>query len=116
MRDRGEWLTGRDLVAFGIGALVTLVASRLAPPAAGRAIGQMRTLTGTDPFEALAQDHRKALALFERIEATEPSATARRAMMLFQLKRMLTAHALAEEDVVYPMLRDDAHRNEEATR
>jgi hemerythrin superfamily protein len=34
--------------------------------------------------------------------------------MLFQAKRMLTAHALAEEDIIYPMLHDDAHRAEQA--
>jgi hemerythrin superfamily protein len=36
--------------------------------------------------------------------------------LLLQLKRMLTAHALAEEDIVYPMLHDDAHRTEQAKK
>jgi hemerythrin superfamily protein len=54
--------------------------------------------------------------LFEAIEATDNSATMRRAAMLFQLKRMVTAHALAEEDIIYPMLRDDAHRKEQALK
>jgi hypothetical protein len=40
---------------------------------------------------------REALVLFDRIEATENSAITRRAAAPFQLKRMLTAHALAEE-------------------
>ena len=71
-------------------------------------------MAGTDPFDALAQDHRKLLSLFEQIEATDNSATVRRAAMLFQAKRMLTAHALAEEDIIYPMLHDDAHRAEQA--
>jgi hemerythrin superfamily protein len=111
-----EWITGRDLAAFGVGALLMLVASRMAPPVAGRAVGKMRAMAGTDPFDALAQDHRKVMALFDTIEATDETATVRRAAMLLQLKRMLTAHALAEEDVVYPMLRDDAGRSEEANR
>ena len=93
-----------------------LTASRIAPPFAGRAIGSLRSMAGTDPFDALAQDHRKVLALFEQIEATDKSATMRRSAMLFQVKRMLTAHALAEEDIVYPMLHDDAHRAEEARK
>jgi hemerythrin superfamily protein len=89
-----------------------LLASRVAPPFAARAIGSMRALAGTDPFEALAQDHRDALALFDRIEATDDSAITRRSAMLFQLKRMLTAHALAEEDIIYPMLHR-THRREQ---
>jgi hemerythrin superfamily protein len=73
-------------------------------------------MAGTDPFDALAQDHRKVLALLDRLAETDNAATMRRAAMLFQVKRMLTAHALAEEDIVYPMLHDDAHRAEEARK
>jgi hemerythrin superfamily protein len=93
-----------------------LTASRIAPPFAGRAIGSLRSMAGTDPFDALAQDHRKVLALLDRLAETDNAATMRRAAMLFQVKRMLTAHALAEEDIVYPMLHDDAHRAEEARK
>ena len=110
------WLSARTAISFGAGALLMLTASRIAPPFAGRAIGSLRSMAGTDPFEALAQDHRKVLALLEQIEATDKSATMRRGAMLFQVKRMLTAHALAEEDIVYPMLHDDAHRAEEAKK
>ena len=111
-----EWPQTRDMMIFGAGMLLSLAASRVAPPFAGRAIGSMRAMAGTDPFDALAQDHQKALAMFEAIEATDNTATMRRAAMLFQLKRMLTAHALAEEDIIYPMLRDDAHREEMASQ
>jgi hemerythrin superfamily protein len=113
---RNQWVSGRDLAAFGIGALVMLFAGRLGSPVAGRALGSMRAMAGTDPFDALAEDHRKVLALIDTMESTDPSARARRMAMLFQLKRMLAAHALAEEDVIYPMLRDDAQRNEMASR
>ncbi len=109
-----EWFSTRNVLSFGAGALLTLAATRIAPPFAGQAIGSMRAMAGTGPFDALAQDHRKLLALFEQIEATDNSATARRAAMLFQAKRMLTAHALAEEDIIYPMLHDDAQRKEQA--
>jgi len=112
-----NWNIGaRDMMIFGAGALLGLATGRVAPPFAGRAIGSIRAMTGTDPFDALAQDHRKVLALFDAIEATDNSATMRRAAMLFQLKRMLTAHALAEEDIIYPMIRDDAHRPEQAVK
>src|SRR6266566_3275413 len=111
-----EWPQTRDMMIFGAGMLLSLAASRVAPPVAGRAIGSIRAMAGTDPFDALAQDHQKVLALFDRIEATDDIAIARRNSMLQQLKRMLTAHALAEEDIVYPMLHDDAHRREQATK
>ena len=111
-----EWGSARKLLFFGAGALVMMAAGRMAAPVAGRAIGSMRAMAGGDPFDALAQDHQKVLALFDAIEETDESATGRRTAMLFQLKRMVTAHALAEEDIIYPMLRDDARRREQATR
>jgi hemerythrin superfamily protein len=111
-----EGISMRDAAIFGAGALLAVAATRIAPPFAGRAIGSMRAMAGTDPFDALAQDHRKVLALFDRIEATDDSAIARRNAMLLQLKRMLTAHALAEEDIVYPMLHDDAERRDQAKK
>lgn len=114
--DWSELFTMRDALLFGSGAILMLMASRVAPPFAGRAIGSLRAMAGSDPFDALAQDHTKLLALFDRIEATDNSAIARRNALLVQLKRMLTAHALAEEDIVYPMLCDDAHRRDRANK
>ncbi|HTV90894.1 MAG TPA: hemerythrin domain-containing protein [Stellaceae bacterium] len=111
-----QWISPRDAMAFGAGALLALAASRIAPPVAGRAVGSLRAMAGTDPFAALAQDHKKVLALFAAIEETDEASVARRAAMLFQVKRMLTAHALAEEDIVYPMLHDDAQRRDEAKK
>lgn len=111
-----QWISPRDALAFGAGALLAVAASRVAPPMAGRAIGSLRAMAGTDPFEALARDHEKVLALFAAIETTDETAVARRAAMLLQVKRMLTAHALAEEDIVYPMLHDDAQRHEQAKK
>jgi hemerythrin superfamily protein len=115
-RSSNDWFSGREMLIFGAGAMLMLIASRMAPPVAGRAIGSIRAMTGTDPFDALAQDHQKVLALFDRIEATDDGMSLRRNAMLLQLKRMLTAHALAEEDIVYPMLHDDAHRRDEAKK
>jgi hemerythrin superfamily protein len=109
-----ERVTSGHLVAFLLGAFLAFIASRIAPPMAGRALGSVRAMAGTDPFAALAQDHRKLLALFERIEASGSSTV--RSALLLQLKRMLSAHALAEENIVYPMLREDAGHHEEATR
>ncbi len=113
---RNQGLSGRDMIAFGAGVLAGLAAGRIAPPLAGRTIGSMSGMAGRDPFDALTQDHRNMLALFDVIEKTDDSARLRRAALLFQLKRMLTAHTLAEEDIIYPMLRDDAQRQELANQ
>ncbi len=113
---RNQTFSGRDLAVFGVGMILGLAAGRLAPPLAGRAMGSVSSLAGRDPFEALAQDHRNVLALFDVIGKTDASARLRRSTLLFQLKRMLTAHALAEEDIIYPMLRDDARRVEAANQ
>jgi hemerythrin superfamily protein len=113
---QAQGLTGRDLVAFGAGMLIGLGMGRIAPPVAGRAIGSLSAMAGRDPFDALAQDHRNVLSMFDLIERTGTSARTRRSALLFQIKRMLTAHALAEEDIIYPMLRDDAHREEMASQ
>ncbi len=115
----GEWaeqVSLRDALMFGAGAMLMLAAARMAPPFAMRAVGSMRGMAGTDPFDALAQDHQKTLALIDRIEATDTSMVTRRNVLLTQLKRMLAAHSLAEEDIVYPMLCDDAHRREQALK
>lgn len=113
---QGQIFSARDLVAFGAGMLTGLGVGRIAPPAAGRAIGSLSAMAGRDPFDALAQDHRDVLALFDVVERTDSSARLRRSTLLFQIKRRLTAHALAEEDIIYPMLRDDAHREEMASQ
>ena len=115
----GEWseqISLRDALMFGAGAMLMLAAARMAPPFAMRAVGSIRGMAGTDPFDALAMDHKKALAVFDHIEATDNSMVTRRNTLLTQLKRMIAAHSLAEEDIVYPMLCDDAHRREEALK
>jgi hemerythrin superfamily protein len=105
---------GRDAALFAAGAALMLLAARVMPPLAGPALGAARVAMGGDPFDALARDHRLVLALLRTMEQTGESATIRRAAMLFQLKRMLAAHAMAEEDVVYPLLRDEAHAEDVA--
>jgi len=104
------------LAAFAGGSLVAFVAGRLLPPVLGQAFGSMRAAQGHDPFEALAQDHRRVLAMLDRLEATGADGAVRRASLFLMVKRALTAHALAEEDVIYPMLRDQANREEESRK
>ena len=63
-----------------------------------------------DWLEALKTEHRLALAIFDKIEATRDDQTTQRTMLLGKLKYALTKHAIEEEDVIYPALRDGAQK------
>ncbi|WP_448664728.1 hemerythrin domain-containing protein [Sphingomonas sp. CJ20] len=56
--------------------------------------------------EALATEHAAMLKVFDSIEATDESATVRRNLLLSHLKHALMKHAIEEENVVYPALRE----------
>jgi hemerythrin superfamily protein len=104
------------LTAFAVGAAASLFASRLMPPLAGRAMGRARVAAGGDPFDALARDHQRVLGMIDTMLQSDGSAKFRRTAGLLQVKRSLTAHALAEEDVVYPLLREEVGAGEAADR
>jgi hemerythrin superfamily protein len=104
----------QGMVTFAVGAAAGLIAARMLPPLVAQATGAMRVAAGGDPFDALAQDHREILSLLDRMERSPDDAVVTRTQLLLRLKRRLSAHALAEEDVVYPMLHDRAHETEDA--
>lgn len=90
--------------------------------AAGAAVGmvalfgrktamQAPTILAGDWPEALAMEHKATLKIFDAIEATQTRATARRTMLLTQLKHALAKHAIEEENVIYPALRDAGQRD-----
>jgi hemerythrin superfamily protein len=56
--------------------------------------------------EVLATEHDLALAVFDKMLATDSSQTWKRSMLLMQLTHMLDKHAHEEEMVVYPALRE----------
>lgn len=60
--------------------------------------------------EALATEHKMTLAIFDKIEATDGSQTMMRSHLLAKLKYALTKHALQEENVIYPALREAGER------
>jgi hemerythrin superfamily protein len=72
----------------------------------------MRTRVGQDPFDRLIQDHRIILQTLDDMERHGSGSMARRGALFLRLKRTLAKHAMAEEDVVYPLLHDDARREE----
>ena len=85
--------------------------------AAGLAIGlaanvarkfavQAPTMLAGEWDEALKAEHDLTLKVFDAIEATNESNTTKRATLLMNLKHMLAKHALEEENVIYPALRE----------
>lgn len=96
----------------------------LGAAAAGAAIGfaanygrkflvQATSGASGDWVEALAAEHKLTLAVFDKIEATDDDQTTARAALLMKLKYALSKHAIEEEMVIYPALRQ-ANRTDEA--
>jgi hemerythrin superfamily protein len=108
MRSSAQRFNMRGVAAFAGGAAAAFVASRMLPPFLAQAAGTARAAAGRDPFDMLAHDHRIILGLLEDMERSPDNATFTRMQKLLQLKRRLSAHALAEEDVIYPLLHDAA--------
>jgi hemerythrin-like domain-containing protein len=105
---------GRD-AAMALGGLALgIVGSRLVPPLFAMANGALRARMGDDPFDLLVRDHRYILGTLERMREAADDSPARRAPLLVSFKRALGKHALAEEDVVYPLLYQEAGAAEAA--
>jgi iron-sulfur cluster repair protein YtfE (RIC family) len=66
---------------------------------------QMASASSGDWFDALKTEHEMTLAIFDKIEATDDSQTTQRSALLAKLKYALSKHAIQEEMVVYPALR-----------
>jgi len=99
----------RDIAAVASGLAVGVVGSRLLPPLLAGAAGSMRAGLGENPFDRLVQDHRSVVALLERLVSASDDSSARRMAAFLAVKRALAKHALAEEDVVYPLLHAKAN-------
>lgn len=61
--------------------------------------------------EALTLEHEATRKVFDAIEATDERSTAKRNMLLSHLKHALMKHAIEEENVIYPALRDAGQRD-----
>ena len=98
--------TGLIAAAAVAGAAVGLAANY-----GRKVIVQGIGMAAGDWAEALAAEHKAVLALFDKLEATEDSQTWIRAHLLTKIKNALGKHALQEENVVYPALREanDTH-------
>ena len=98
---------GAMLGIAAAGVLAGLVAS-----VGRKAVVQGVSALSGDWFEALKTEHKMALGIFDKLEATKDSQTTKRAMLLMQLKHALSKHAFEEENAIYPALRDHDEREE----
>jgi hemerythrin superfamily protein len=111
---RRETNNGRNRSAFSWGNEAgPLLAAGLAGAAIGIAANYGRkfltqAVSGVsgDWDEVLAREHEMALAVFDKMLATDATQTWKRSMLLMQLTHMLDKHAHEEEMVVYPALRE----------
>lgn len=95
-----------------IGIAAAGVIAGLAAAVGRKAVIQAASALSGDWFDALKTEHKLALGLLQKMEATKDTQTTKRAMLLMQLKHALAKHAFQEENVIYPALRDHDEREE----
>jgi len=95
---------GRDAVFLLAGIAGGILGSRLLPPLIAQATSAARAKSGADPFQLLIEDHREILAVLDRMAGAPSASAAQRGKLFLALKRRLAKHAMAEEDVVYPIV------------
>jgi hemerythrin superfamily protein len=88
-----------------VGAAVAGAAVGLAANMGRKLFVQMTSAASGDWVEALETEHAMALGIFDKIEATDDSQTTARSHLLAKLKYALSKHAIQEEMVIYPALR-----------
>ena len=103
---------GRSAFSFGEGA-GPVIAAALGGVAIGLAAnyGRKALMQGMEAAagewdEILAAEHEMALAIFDKMLATDGTQTFKRKMLLMKLTHALDKHSHQEEMVVYPALRE----------
>jgi hemerythrin superfamily protein len=89
-----------------LGAAFAGAAIGLAANFGRKALMQGMEAAAGDWDEILAAEHEAALAVFDKMLATDETQTWKRSMLLMKLTRALDKHAHMEEMVVYPALRE----------
>jgi hemerythrin superfamily protein len=115
-RNRGRSREERSAFSWGEGA-GPVIGAALAGMAIGmfanygrKAIMQGMEAAAGDWDEILAAEHDMALAIFDKMLATDETQTFKRKMLLMKLTHALDKHAHQEEMVVYPALREANER------
>ena len=102
-RSAFSWSEGAAPV---LGAALAGVAIGMAANFGRKALMQSMEAAAGDWDEILAAEHDMALAIFDKMLATDESQTFKRKMLLMKLTHALDKHAHQEEMVVYPALRE----------
>ncbi len=95
-----------------VGAAMAGAAVGLAANIGRKLFVQFTSGASGDWFEALKTEHQMTLAIFDKIEATDDNQTMARTSLLAKLKYALSKHAIEEEMVIYPALRQAAESDE----
>ncbi len=101
---------------LGLGAAGGMLLGRFGPVLLANATGFADGLTGGDPFAGLIRQHRLFLSLLDKMERLPASDWAKRKFLFLAFKRTIGKHAMAEEDILYPLLKTDAERHEETAK
>ena len=98
-----------------LGAAVAGAAVGLAANFGRKMLMQTPALVSGNWDDALRTEHKMTLALFDQLEATGDDAAATRAGLVMKIKYALSKHALQEENVIYPVMREanEAHDADE---
>jgi len=99
---------GRSVAILLAGVAGGILGSRLIPPLFAMATGSGRVRSGGDPFARLIEDHRHILSVVDQMVKAPASSTLQRSRLFLMLKRKLGKHALAEEDVIYPIVHNES--------
>jgi hemerythrin-like domain-containing protein len=104
-------VTTRETASGGLGRTVAIgaatgVVAGLLANFVRKAAVQAPTVMAGNWDKALAAEHAAALKIFDLLEKTGDTDTARRSFLLMQLKHAISKHAFQEENVVYAMMRD----------
>ena len=111
--ERSAFSWGDSNTGVLVGAAVAGAAVGLAANMGRKMLMQGMSAASGDWADALMTEHKMTLAIFDKIEATDDSQTTMRSHLLAKLKYALSKHAIEEEMVIYPALRQ-ANRTEEA--
>lgn len=99
-------------VAFGAAAAAAGVLAGIAATVGRKAAVQGMAAMAGDWAEMLKAEHQAVLALFDKLEATSSQQISKRSTLLAQLKHALSKHAMEEENVVYPALREGGDKEQ----
>lgn len=99
-----------------LGAAGGMILGRFGPVLLANASGLLRASAGQDPFQGLIREHRELLSLLDKMENTPKENQLKRNALFLKFKRTIAKHALAEEDIIYPQLHDDAERAQESEK